>query len=287
MTKKGRKPHRFKKRKPIYKNRFFWFFLLGSILLFSLFYFIFFSQFFMIKKINLVGQKEIKEEELFSLIEKKLNDKVLFFSSKNIFLVNLNKIKESLSESFPKIAELKVNRRFPDELNFAISERETKVVLCFLSQEEEKCFASDKKGVIFEEKTKEDIFFPVIKISSFEKEVILGEEIVEEEQITCILEINSELEKFLKIPVKKLILDSPEKLIVLTAENWLLYFNPRENTKWQLTKLDVLLKERISEQERKNLEYIELRFGNFANPKYKEIQDYLEIEINPSSQNDI
>ena len=46
--------------------------------------------------------------------------------------------------------------------------------------------------------------------------------------------------------------------------------NPQERVEWQLTKLEVNLKEEIPPESRKNLEYIELRFGNFAPYKYKE-----------------
>ncbi len=63
-----------------------------------------------------------------------------------------------------------------------------------------------------------------------------------------------------------------EKLTALTQGGWELYFNPRGDIKWQLTKLKVLLDEKIPPEKRKDLQWIELRFGNFANPKYRTTQ---------------
>ncbi|MDP1538585.1 MAG: hypothetical protein Q8M00_00960, partial [bacterium] len=93
---------------------------------------------------------------------------------------------------------------------------------------------------------------------------------IEKEDLISILEINSQLEENLNILIKGFIISSREKLIVLTQEGWELYFNLQEDVKWQLAKLKALLEEKIPPEKRKNLEYIELRFGNFANPKYKD-----------------
>ena len=46
-----------------------------------------------------------------------------------------------------------------------------------------------------------------------------------------------------------------------TQEGWEIYFNPKENLDWQLTELALVLKQKIPPDERKNLEYIDLRFN--------------------------
>ena len=84
-----------------------------------------------------------------------------------------------------------------------------------------------------------------------------------------ILEIDSNLKNNLNLLIKETIISS-EKLTIITDQDWQIYFDLKEDTDWQLIKLRVVLEEKIPEQERENLEYIELRFGNFANPKYKD-----------------
>lgn len=268
MVGRYRKPHRFKKRKPIYGNRFFWLVLFTFIFLFSIFYFLFFSSIFQVEKINIVGSQQTSGEQLNPslrlVINEKLENKILFFPTKSIFLVNLNKIKEDVLKKFPPIANIEIRRSLPNILNVLITERKIIAIFC----QEEKCFVLDKEGIIFQETN--DSFQPVIRSLIFTDEINLGKKAVEKENLISLLEINSQLKENLNIPIKEFIISAREKLIVTTQENWEIYFNLSGNIEWQLTKLKALLEEKIPEAKRKDLEYIELRFGNFANPKYKD-----------------
>lgn len=253
--KKYRKPHRFKKRKPLYRNRLFWLGILILIFLCAVFYFFFICDFFQVKKVNISGELgEVPKERLFS-----------FFPTKNIFLLSLNEIEKNILKEFPEIAEIKINRNFPDEINTLIEKR--KIIAVFCTAEEE-CFALDKEGVIFKKEKEEKETFPVVKDPNFNDGVKLGQEVIDKDKLFLILEINSQLENF-NIGVKEFVIFSQEKLTVLTEEEWDIYFSLQEDVIWQLAKLEALLKQKIDEEKRKDLEYIELRFGNFANPKYR------------------
>ncbi len=270
MAKQYRKPHKYKKRKPIYRNRFFWLWLLFFIFLSSLFYFLFLADFFQIKHINLFsGFEEVPEDELNYLIYEKLESNIFFFPSKSIFLMNLNEVKSDILKKFPQIAQVKISRKFPDGLDVLVSKRKISAVFCQANSEnqEEKCFAVDKEGVAY----KEEFFFrPVIKKPSFDSEINLGEKVIEKKDLAGILEINYCFEKNLNIVIKEFTIFPDGRLTVLTEQKWEVYFSLHEDVKWQLTKLKALLKEKIPEEKRSSLEYIELRFGNFANPKYRD-----------------
>ncbi|MDP2967013.1 MAG: FtsQ-type POTRA domain-containing protein [bacterium] len=282
MVRGYRKPHRFKKRKPIYRNRFFWLAILILFFFSSFFYFLFFTEFFQVKKINIVGLEQVPEEQLNLSIKDKLETKILFFPTRNIFLVDLNKIKEDILKKFHRIAKIEISRNFPDSLNVLVTERKIIATFCQEGEEdksssspsafarEANCFAVDEEGIIFEEKPIDRIIQPLIKALISADEISLGKKVIEKEDLISILEINSQLKEDLNILVKEFIISSKEKLIVLTSEGWELYFNLRSDVKWQLAKLKALLEEKIPEEQRKDLEYIELRFGNFANPKYKD-----------------
>jgi len=282
MVKGYRKPHRFKKRKPIYRNRFFWLAILILIFFSSFFYFLFFTEFFQVEKISIVGLEQISEEQLNLSIKDKLENRILFFPTRNIFLVDLNKIKEDILKKFHRIATIEIHRNFPDSLNVLVTERKIIATFCQEGEEdkssslpsafarEANCFALDEEGIVFEEKQIDRIIQPLIKALISADEISLGKKVIEKEDLISILEINSQLKEDLNIPIEEFIISSKEKLIVLVSEGWELYFNLQENIKWQLTKLKALLEEKIPEEQRKDLEYIELRFGNFANPKYKD-----------------
>jgi len=73
----------------------------------------------------------------------------------------------------------------------------------------------------------------------------------------------------LKIPLQEFVYAADDKLVAETSEKWQIYFNLQDDINWQMTKLKAVLAEKIPENQRKNLEYIEVRFGNFAPYKYK------------------
>ena len=215
----------------------------------------------------------MSEEQLNLLVIEKLENKILFFSSGTIFWVNLNKIKEAILEKFPQIDKIEISRNFPNNLDVLVTERKGLATFCH----EEKCFILDKEGIVFDpirndisnEARENQLLIKIIDKSETEP-YNLGKRVIEKEDLIWLLEINSQLNEDLNIPVKEFIISSGEKLTVLTQEDWELYFNLQEDVKWQLTKLKALLEEKIPENKRKDLEYIELRFGNFANPRYKD-----------------
>ncbi|MDP1538803.1 MAG: FtsQ-type POTRA domain-containing protein, partial [bacterium] len=239
MVKQRRKPHRFKKRKPIYRNRFFWLGLLILIFLLSTFYFLFFSKTFQVKEI-IAGLQQVSDQQLNtslrSVIEGKLETKILFFPTRSIFLVNLNKIKEDILKKFPQIARVEIRRNFPNSLNILITERKIIATFCkefeedkssslpFAVAREVNCFALDKEGIAFEEKLVDYTLQPLIKTLIFVDKINLGKKVIEKEDLISILEINSQLEENLNILIKGFIISSREKLIVLTQEGWELYF---------------------------------------------------------------
>ena len=75
---------RFKPKKSIFKNRFFWISFFALILVFSLFYFFIFSQIFKIKEIKISNSDDSLKLKVEEIIKSEIG--------KNIFLINLNQI---------------------------------------------------------------------------------------------------------------------------------------------------------------------------------------------------
>ncbi len=299
MVKLYRKPHQYKRKKSILKNRFFWLSILFLIFLSSVFYFLFLSQTFQVGKIIVLrqtqdnpepvewvaaGEKKVSKDELKSLIEKNLGNKILFFDTKSIFLVNLNGLRKNILNDFPQIAGVEIKRKFPDTLDFIVTERAVTADLC----QGEKCFLLDNEGVIFALQAL--AFLPAVASAEAGAEAKgipsetnlikiideqnrepfkLGEKAIEKEDLSKILAVSSKLSDF-KIPVKEFLIVSGEKLEVLTSEDWKIYLSLRADIDWQMTKLRAVLEEKIPPENRKDLEYIELRFGNLAPYKFKD-----------------
>lgn len=266
MKKPYRKPHQFKRKKSILRNRFFWLGILVFIVAGAIFYFLFFSKTFQVEKIIITGEKKVSTEELKLLIENKLENKILFLSTKSTFVLNLVKLEGEILNKFPQIAEVEIKRGLPDSLNVVVVERLGLAVWC----QGEKYFLIDNEGVIFEEISGETGLIKIINRQNGAS-LILGEQVMEKEKLTQIVsQINPELKEDLKIPIEEFLIVSEDKLTVLITEGWEIYFNLQGDIEWQLTKLGAVLEEKIPPEKRKDLEYIELRFGNFASFKYKD-----------------
>ena len=136
--------------------------------------------------------------------------------------------------------------------------------------QEKNCFLLDKLGIIFSQPSEVDQkLFKITKLGS-QNELILGQAIIDSQTLNQILDIFSRIEKNegLKLIIKEFEIESDEKLNLITDQNWKIYLNPKGDIDWQLTKLEVSLKE-IPLENRKKLDYIELRFNNFAPYKYQ------------------
>ena len=250
-----RKIHRYRKKKLILKNRFFWLTTLVLVSFTSLFSFLFFSGTFLVEKIVVSSQEKVSKEAIGSLVV-----------SKNIFFIDREVIRAKILENFPQIAEVKIDRSFPDSLNILVIERVSVATWC----QENDCFLMDNNGIIFEKIAARDDLQQTLIKGLNEGKLALGSMMIDEEELSKILKIGSELKSSLKIEIEEFTISLDDKLIALTRDNWEIYFSLTNDIDWQITKLRVVLEEKIPPEKRENLEYIEVRFGNLAPIKYKD-----------------
>jgi len=260
---KYRKPHRIKKKQPFFKKKYFFPTFFGFFFSILIVYLLVFSSFFQIEKIIISGNEKISKENLLGLIGNKVQKTIIFFPTKSIFLADINEIKKTALNSFPQIQGLEIKKSFPSSLNVIVIERLGLAVFCNNSDD---CFLLDQKAVIFEPLLDESDL-PKIELST-EKQFKLGEQVIEGDLVFKILKIFSVLTE-LDVKVKKASIVSSDRINILTNENWDIYFDPQKDLNWQLTKLEALLKEQVPLENRNQLNYVELRFGDLAPFKYK------------------
>lgn len=251
-----------KKRQRKVKRFLLFFFLM--ICLGALIYLLLFSGFFRVEKINVEGGSEQHNEDVYSLIQSDLNEKKYYFFSNNILLINGESVREEVLESFPGLEDIKISKKYPDILNVNISERERAAKTCF----QDKCFFIDKNGVIFELFLGKDFDLPLIEDNREKGRLSLGREVISPTLLAKILLFNERL-KDLNLQSKKIVIVSSERVNLEMEEGWEIYLNPAGDTDWQFTKLEVVIKNYLSAEERGKLDYIELRFGNTAPVKKK------------------
>jgi len=258
-------PRRRRRLKTILKNRFLGLGILISIILSGFFYLIFFASPFQVREIEVSGNSRVSTESLQEAVWGQIERRVFFSPSKSIFLVNSNKTAENILNNFPGIAEIKINRDLPNALKVIVSERVGLIVWC----QADRCFSLDKEGVIFGEVF--DVTSETFKIQNLTSilELKLGKEVIEKEKLNKILEIESKLKNNFRVDISQTIVVSEERWNVKTFEGWEIYLDFEKDLDWQLAKLYSVLEKEIPSEKRGNLEYIDLRFGNFAPYKYR------------------
>ncbi|OGZ17935.1 MAG: hypothetical protein A2Z78_01885 [Candidatus Nealsonbacteria bacterium RBG_13_36_15] len=255
VARQFRKPRRFKRKKSILRNRFFWLGILTTLIIGAIFYFLFFLETFQVKQTIITGENKVSKENIKLLTEKKLENRLLFFKTKSIFLINTTEIKSDILDSFPQIAEVIARREIPDTIDINVTERSGLAVWC----KKENCFLVDNKGVIFEKAPPEETDLPKIVDEQDRNSFNLGEKIIEEGVLKSILDIK--INNNSGINIENFVILNSERLNIKIAEGWEIYFNLKEDISWQLTKLDLVLKEEISPERKGDLEYIDLRFS--------------------------
>lgn len=263
-----RKSYRSKPRRwsiKWWRTKPFWFIVLTGFILATAVYNIFFSPFFQIGEVLISGNKKIDLADLYKVINPYLSKNMLLWETKSIFFVSPTKIEKIISENFPSVTQIKVERKWPDGIKVFIQEREAEAIWC----KEPVCFYIDKNGVIFEE-VLGNFDKLVIQNKEYKEDLFLGKQVLSKEKIGEVFILRDSFKNELQIDIKEVIFVSPERIDVLTPEGWEAYFNfPVDNLQWQITRLKIILQEEIPVERRPELEYIDLRFGKVYY-KYRE-----------------
>lgn len=240
--------------------------LILILLLFLILVYVFlFSPLFKIKTIEVSGNKEIKTE----MIKES-------FNYGNIFLLTNNKIKDNLLNNFPKILELNIEKNLLKGIvKLTIKERQRFGIICQISEQETRdkkqeiikgCFYIDKEGFTFEDAPETSGSLILLIKDYSQRDFNLGDQILEGEVVSFCSQVKEALSLETDIRVSDFIIQSfPCKdLKAITSEGWYIVFDPQRDAGGQILTLRAILGESIDQEERKELEYIDLRIENRA-----------------------
>jgi len=268
-----KKKRAFSKRKILRKKKknlkWLFYFFGGLVFLSFFFWFFLFSDFFQVKEIRVFLTQRDKglENKMIDCVDSLIPRKILFWQTRSIFLISSQKIKENILHNFCSLENLEIQKKYPKTLILKGKIRKKDFVFC---DNFNNCFFVDSFGVLF--KRKSTTSFPVLTLPlEKEKNFSLCQQLSIANYLPELLKIKNQIEEGLKIPLLEIRYFLPEKVVFLTKEGWQIYFNLDKEIDWQLTKLDTVLKEKLKDSKsRKELWYIDVRFGNFANLKYNE-----------------
>lgn len=250
---KIKKRRKIKRKKQFWKNKMFWLLVFIFLAVDGLFYAFIFSEVFQIKEIKINENNIVASQALEEIIESGITKKIVF-PTKTMFLADLRTIEKEILHKFPKIKTAEIKRQFPNTLILSVEARQSFMVFC---DNNNQCFNVDEHGIAFKENTEE--IGSAIYLS--DKNISLGEKIISKEYLKSIKEIQKNLVQDLKIGIKEFSL-LENRLNVKTSNGYYIYFDLDKNVLDQIFNLNQILKEKISEQQTENLQYIDLRFGN-------------------------
>jgi len=258
--KKSRKiKAKYKKKKSIWKNSVFRVAFLSAIFAVLLAYLLLLSPLLAIKEIRIVAPDSLNNvtPAVQKLVNQEIEKKFAFFlNRKSFFLLNTKSIREKIEQMEPSIEEAVIAKKFLNTLLVKLKGRTAQAIWCPV--QDGSCYLLDKKGVIFKKTEQKDL--PIILIET-ELPAKIPSEIIGQAKMAQILEVSSFFNEKLKITPQYLSFDGQEKLTLKAQEGWEVYFLLGGDIKASLTKLGLLLEKTLTPDQRKNLQYIDLRFS--------------------------
>lgn len=269
----SRKEEGVKVLKSIYK---FFYYLLVISFFFVLIHSLIFSPLLGVDNVEIIGTENLKKEDVALVAKNIYSEKYLrFIPKKNLLIFPVKNIESELKESFRRIKNVDINKHFPNKVTISIKERRSMLILCNIQS---KCYIIDEDGFVYEQlelDSKNAIENKLVKIISNEKdrEIIIGERILNSERTSFFLDSSDRFFKKSEVELTGEIYISSrmaEEAIFKSIEGWDIYVSTTFPLEKGAEMLKLFLdKGFISENERKNLEYIDLRIENRTYYKFK------------------
>lgn len=270
-----RKPLRIKKKGiPFWRSVSFLLFLLVCMGGGALWYALFYSALFSVKDISIQGIQNVSPEESLQ-IARQIIQSPSFPPRESILFFPSEKISRALSASFPEIKQVAVQRNFFKKIvTLRITERKGIALLC---QEQGSCVAVDEEGVAIRKEENRDslpLFLSSADPVLADRSETLGERALDGSLLRTFLDFKKDLESqsFFQnegLTVFSFALLDSKKVEARFSEGWVSFINPQDDMDWQKTKLMQVLEKQIPREKRKDLEYIDVRFGDQAYVKYR------------------
>lgn len=242
----------------------FLFFLSGVV------YLLFFSGLLSVTKINLSGLEELDQNQILREVQSRLNGQYWRVIPKNnLILIRTGIIKRDLINRFPKIEEVVVKRNFPSQINVFIKERKSVLVLC----SGENCYTVDEKGKTFMPFNREEASELIVLSDRSNKSLELNESVLSGDYLNYVLGTKDRLEREMDIQVKREY-ETPSlasaDIRLTTEEGWRIYFSKEITLDKELEMLQSVLSDKIGQDKKADLEYVDLRSDNKVYYKFKE-----------------
>lgn len=247
--------------------------LLGYVFLWMMFfgmllYVLFFSPFLRIDRKDIVQTTSVSESDISARVDEFLFGNMFGIIPRNtliIVFVRRHALERSLTMQFPVFRSVRVSVLFPDTISLSFEERERVLVLCSGGP----CFSVDERGFVYEGtpnlNESQDPNDRLVVIDQSGKPVSFQDPVFSEMFLDVFPVFRRRLFEELDLVTSR-ITETPSRLSdevsFRTNEGWILRVSAAVPPERSLLALRLLFAKTLSESERKNLEYIDLRTEN-------------------------
>ncbi len=245
-----------RRKKSIFTNFYFSFFVFASIIVLSTVGFLLFSPRFQVSQLNITGNNNILTEDLERVAEQKLKTSFsllgMDISTESIFL-SMGGGVNSLMESFPEIEKVTIKKDFPNGISLQIVEKTPYAVWI-----DEKSYLVDKNGSYIKDFEDREEYSSLIRVNEKEKIDNLTKKDILERLSKIELELKNNSINISEFDVYQ------EKIVTKSNLFCKIFFNINDDLDWQIEKLIIVLGNSKYSNNLDSFEYIDLRFGNQA-----------------------
>ena len=233
-------------------------------------YSLFFSGWFSVENVLVIGNLEISEEQVKNLADNYLNKTYLLGYIKpfsNILFTSSEKIEHSLRNNFPIIGTVDIDKKlFSKTLSVEIKEREILGIWCGSAgspQVNQDCFYFDKEMVLFKSapRVSGDVFL-VIE-DGRDRNFNLADSFDDRELFEKVNLTRNILDEINFIAYDSFFLPQGSfEFWIKSKEGWYIYLDKETDVPNQLVALKKFLEEKLPAARRQSLQYIDLRINN-------------------------
>jgi hypothetical protein len=232
-------------------------------------YVLFYAGYFDVRTTIIDAPSSIDEAEIQEFVDQWLNETTLGIKNKsNLILFSPSGVADRIKEAFPRIDSVKIDRQSRHSFVIKIVEREPVGIWCL--QQKEQCYYFDVDGIAYLEIPQSSGYlFPQIS-DERNRTIRLGKKVEDDVWFDSVLLIRPVLQ-FSGIGMHGISIasNSYDVFKVQTNEDWEIRFNINTNISAQGDALVSFLREKITAEERKALDYVDLTIQDKITYKLK------------------
>jgi cell division septal protein FtsQ len=241
--------------------------LLSIVVLGVLFYFFIMSDYFVVKNIEISGNYKFDQNKAQDILRDDGNKRVILIKKANNLILSKKSLLKIFSARTPYVKEIvSMKKVWPDSLKIEIVERAPE----FLLKSGENYYLADSDGLIVENFSEPIEGFYLVE-NLIEEQFELLEPFPNQKLSAFIISAHRNWNSKIAVPIKAIKIPgkASSEAHFETSESWTVFFDVNSAVNQQLSSLAILLQKQISQAQRKNLIYIDLRSSKYAYICYK------------------